>query len=68
MFHFFSVHLQCLNEEEKKMAKSQLEKCRVAEGASEEDIDKLLCKKHTYTHTDKCMLACALEQFTVVSK
>lgn len=57
-----------MSEAEMKMVKGQLESCKKSEGATEEQLENLLSAKDVESRTSKCLIACAMEKFTLVRK
>jgi len=58
-----SVYAKALNRDEAiAMAKQMIEECKVQEGATDEDAQKLMNRKFPESHEGKCILACMNEK------
>lgn len=49
------------------MARGMASTCKESEGASDDEVDEMINKTEPTTMTGKCLNACMMEQFGVVS-
>jgi hypothetical protein len=55
------------NEKRRELMIQSITECRTKENGTDEDLSHIIATMHAETHSQRCMIACGLEDFAVVS-
>lgn len=63
----FSINARMSHEKRREVLRKSMADCRAKENGSEDDLKRLLATQYPETHQGRCMIACSLEDFAIVS-
>lgn len=67
-FNVFAAGARITSEKRREVLVKSLKDCKIRENGTENDLKQLMLSDYPDTNQGKCMVACVLEDFAIVSK